>query len=87
MVPFRFHLRFPKFVDCLGYAKSLRWMSDLALAGTHEERWAAQPLSVPGCSRRNLVLLATWWLHGPTKEKPRYLFDSGVFFTDLVPER
>lgn len=26
-------------------------------------------------------------LHRTEKEKPRYLFDSGVSFTDLVPER
>ena len=42
--------------------------------------WQAWRLKTP-------VPLATWWLHGPLKEKPRYFFDSGVFFTDLVPER
>ena len=26
-------------------------------------------------------------LHRTEKEKPRYLLDSGVSFTDLVPER
>ena len=38
-------------------------------------------------AEKNPVPLATWWLHGPPKEKPRYLLDSGVSFTDLVPER
>ena len=35
---------------------------------------------------RNPVPAATWWLHDPEKEKPRYVLDSGVSFTDLVPE-
>lgn len=40
-----------------------------------------------GYTVQNPVPLATWWLHDPGKEKPRYRIDSGVSFTELVPER
>jgi hypothetical protein len=36
---------------------------------------------------QNDVSLATQWLHGATKAKPRYLYGSGVPFAVLVPER
>ena len=31
-----------------------------------------------GYTVQNPVPVATWWLHGLEKEKPRYQFDSGV---------
>ena len=33
---------------------------------------------------RNPAPLATWWLHDPKNNKPRYLFDSGVSLCFLV---
>ena len=35
----------------------------------------------------NGAKVATWWLHGTQKQKPRYQKDSGVSFAVLVPER
>ena len=32
-----------------------------------------------GYTVQNPVPLATWWLHEPTKKKPHYQIDSGVF--------
>jgi len=43
-------------------------------------------LGLGGYMVQNPVPLATWWLHEPEKKKPHYLKDSGVSFTDLVPE-
>lgn len=36
---------------------------------------------------QNPVPLATWWLHDPGKQKPRYLLDSRASLIYLVPER
>ena len=36
-----------------------------------------------GYTVRNPVPLATWWLHGPEKKKPRYRLDSRVSFVYL----
>jgi hypothetical protein len=44
-------------------------------------------MAVSGGAVQNNVPLATQWLHGTKKAKPRYLYDSGVFFAVLVPER
>ena len=40
-----------------------------------------------GYTVQNPVLLATQWLHGSKNKKPRYLLNSRVSFTDLVPVR
>ena len=40
-----------------------------------------------GYTVQNPVPVATQWLHGAGKEKPRYCLDSRVSFTDLVPVR
>lgn len=39
------------------------------------------------CEVQNPVPLATWWLHDPEKQKPRYLLDSRASLIYMVPER
>jgi hypothetical protein len=44
-------------------------------------------MALRGGTVPNSLRMATQWLHGTIKAKPRYLYDSGVSFAVLVPER